>query len=118
LRLRGNLLKKNREFVQVYQRGKVATGRYCVLYFLPNQDNNTRVGISVSKKVGNSVVRHRLKRLYKEAFRLNCHKIKPGFDLVAIVRKKAFDIGFEQCQADFMNTLKKAGIILQDKEQG
>jgi ribonuclease P protein component len=118
LRLRGNLIKKNREFVQVYQRGKVATGRYCVLYFLPNQDNNTRVGISVSKKVGNSVVRHRLKRLYKEVFRLNYHGIKPGYDLVVIVRKKAFSIGFEQCQADFMHTLNKAGIILKNKEQG
>jgi len=118
LRLRGKLIKKNSEFVQVYRQGKVATGRYCVLYFLPKEDNNTRVGISVSKKVGNSVLRHRLKRLYKEAFHQNYHGIKPGYDLVAIVRKKAYAIGFKECQADFMNTLKKAGVTLTSKEQG
>jgi ribonuclease P protein component len=74
LRLRGKLLKKNMEFTRVYRFGQSVAGRYCVLYFLPHEDNNTKVGISVSKKVGNSVVRHRLKRLYKEVFRLNYEK--------------------------------------------
>lgn len=118
MRLRGKLIKKNHEFVQVYRQGKVAAGRYCVLYFLLKEDNNTRVGISVSKKVGNSVVRHRMKRLYKEAFHQNYHGIKTGYDLVVIVRKKAFSIGFKECQADFLYTLKKAGVTLTSKEQG
>ncbi len=118
MRLRGKLLKKNREFLRVYQRGRVVAGRYCVLYFLSNEDNNTRVGISVSKKVGNSVVRHRLKRLYKEVFRLNYDSIKEGMDIVVIIRRKAISRDYHQCQSDFMGVLKKAGILHLKKKQG
>ncbi len=112
MRLRGKLLKKNREFLRVYRHGRTVAGRYCVLYFLPHEDNTTRVGISVSKKVGNSVVRHRLKRLYKEVFRLNYGKIRPGFDLVIIVRRRALGLTFSLCQEDLMAVLARAGITL------
>ena len=51
-------LKKNRDFQQVYKRGTSKANRYLVMYVLPNQHMMNRLGISVSKKVGNSVVRH------------------------------------------------------------
>ena len=100
------------EFTRVYRSGQSVPGRYCVLYFLPHEDNNIKVGISVSKKVGNSVTRHRLKRLYKEVFRLNHDRIKPGHHLVVIVRKKAASLTFALCQSDFLAVLNRAGILL------
>ena len=64
-------LKKNRDFQQVYKRGTSKANRYLVMYVLPNQHMKNRLGISVSKKVGNSVVRHRITRLVRESYRLN-----------------------------------------------
>ena len=56
-------LKKNQDFKTVYGHGKSCANRYLVMYVLGNDSSGNRLGISVSKKVGNSVVRHRLTRL-------------------------------------------------------
>ena len=61
-------LKKNRDFQTVYKYGKSAANRYLIMYIYPNQTERNRLGISVSKKVGNSVVRHRLARLIRESY--------------------------------------------------
>ena len=58
-------LKKNSDFQQVYRHGTSYANRYLVMYVLENQYMKNRLGISVSKKVGNSVVRHRLTRLIR-----------------------------------------------------
>ena len=60
-------LKKNTEFQAVYKKGKSYANKYLVMYVLENQSNKNRIGISVSKKVGNSVKRNRAKRLMKES---------------------------------------------------
>ena len=63
-------LKRNSDFQRVYREGKSYANRYLVLYVLQNQTERNRLGISVSKKVGNSVVRHRMARLIRESYRL------------------------------------------------
>lgn len=82
-------LKKNRDFQIVYKRGKSYANRYLVMYKKPNGLNKNRIGISVSKKVGNSVVRHRLTRLIRESYRLQESKMQCGYDIVVIVRASA-----------------------------
>ncbi len=116
MHLQGKRLKKNREFVRVYQKGKSLAGRYSVLYFLKNKDINNKIGISVSKKVGNSVIRHRIKRFYKESFRLNDQDIKRGYDLVIIARKRAVELNFNGCQKDFLYLVKRAGLYYKKRE--
>ena len=64
-------LKKNIDFQNVYKEGKSKANKYLVMYVLPNDLGINRLGISVSKKVGNSVVRHHLTRLIRESYRLN-----------------------------------------------
>ena len=64
-------LKKNKDFQTVYKTGKSLANHYLVMYLLPNELNRNRLGISVSKKVGNSVVRHRLTRLIRESYRMS-----------------------------------------------
>ena len=82
-------LKKNQDFKTVYGHGKSCANRYLVMYVLGNDSSGNRLGISVSKKVGNSVVRHRLTRLIRERYRLNESHFSKGFDIVVIARVSA-----------------------------
>lgn len=98
-------LKKNEDFKKVYARGKSVVTPYLVLYYMKNQVGYNRLGISVSKKVGNSVVRNRTKRRIREAFRLSPVPLKDGLDLVLIARVR-------MNQADFKTTVKYMGQVL------
>jgi ribonuclease P protein component len=71
-------LKKNAEFRVVYRKGKSFSNNLLVLYIYKNKKDFNRLGIVVSKKVGKSVIRNRIKRLIKESFRLNCCDLKTG----------------------------------------
>ena len=82
-------LKKNQDFKTVYGHGKSCANRYLVMYVLGNDSSGNRLGISVSKKVGNSVVSHRLTRLIRESYRLNESHFSKGFDIVVIARVSA-----------------------------
>lgn len=82
-------LKKNKDFQKVYKCGKSYANKYLVMYVLENELESNRIGVSVSKKVGNSVVRHRLARLIRESFRLNGDKFQNGLDIVVIARNTA-----------------------------
>ena len=82
-------LKKNTDFRNVYKRGASYANRFLVLYALPNGTKRNRLGITVSKKVGNSVVRHRLTRLIRESYRLHEEIFQNGLDMVAIARVSA-----------------------------
>ncbi len=103
-------LKKNRDFQQVYKRGTSKTNRYLVMYVLPNQHMMNRLGISVSKKVGNSVVRHRLTRLIRESYRLNEEKFDRNLDIVVIARNSAKDRSYQEIESAFMNLAQKHAI--------
>ena len=82
-------LKKNREFQIVYKKGKSYANKYLVMYVLSNESEKNRLGVSVSKKVGNSVVRHRLTRLIRESYRLQESRFQKGLDIVVICRAGA-----------------------------
>lgn len=82
-------LKKNRDFQFVYKKGKSYANKYLVMYVLENDLEKNRIGISVSKKVGNSIVRHRITRLIREAYRLNEENFMVGYDIVVIARVSA-----------------------------
>jgi ribonuclease P protein component len=82
-------LKSNRDFKKVYAQGKSCANRYLVMYVLENGTDKNRLGISVSKKVGNSVVRHRLTRLVRESYRLHEEMFKSGLDMVVVLRVSA-----------------------------
>ena len=95
-------IKKNSEYRKVYNSGKSLANRYLVMYVLDNKTDKTRIGISVSKKVGNSVVRHRLTRLIREIYRLNEQKIQSGKDIVVVARINAKDISYHDMEKAFL----------------
>ena len=89
-------LKKNRDFQNVYKKGKSYANRYLVMYVLKNDTERNRLGISVSKKVGNSVIRHHVTRLIRESYRLQEDMFNSGLDIVVIARGTARDASFHQ----------------------
>ena len=99
-------LKKNSDFQDVYRHGRSFANRLLVMYVLPNQGStSSRIGISVSKKVGNSVIRHRIKRLIRESHRLNRQKIAGGFDIVVIARNEAKNRDYWDMEKAFTHLL-------------
>ena len=82
-------LKKNNDFRAVYRKRRSKADKYFVMYILENGLKINRLGISVSKKVGNSVIRHRLARLIREVFRLHGDKFNSGLDIVVVARESA-----------------------------
>lgn len=96
-------LKKNRDFQNVYRRGKSYANKYLVMYVFPNQTEGNRLGISVSKKVGNSVIRHHLTRLIRESYRLHEDMFNSGLDIVVIARQTAKDISYHEVESALLH---------------
>lgn len=105
-------LKKNTDFRKVYRKGRSKASGVLVLYVLPNGLGINRLGISVSKKVGNSVVRHHLTRLVREAYRLHEDSYHLGFDMVCILRTSAADASFHQIDSTLSYLMKYHGLII------
>jgi len=81
------------------------------MYISKNQLVNNRLGISVSKKVGNSVVRHRVTRLIRESYRLNEQSFKIGFDIVVIAREQARESSYAEIEDAIIHLAKMQRII-------
>ncbi|MCR5370313.1 MAG: ribonuclease P protein component [Clostridium sp.] len=94
-------VKKNSEFREVYKKGKSYANRLLVMYVLPAEGKETRIGISVSKKVGNSVVRHHITRLIREVFRLRRDSLKEGLSIIVVARAAAKDSDYRQIESAF-----------------
>lgn len=104
-------LKKNIDFQKVYRNGKSKANKYLVMYVLPNNLSINRLGITVSKKVGNSVVRHHLTRLVRESYRLNKNMFNSGLDIVVVVRTTARDEKFNIIESALMHLGKIQNIL-------
>ncbi len=96
-------LKKNEDFQKVYRKGNSKANRYLVMYVLENQCGNNRLGISVSKKVGNSVKRHHLTRLIRESYRLHEDVFNSGLDIVVVVRTNARDADYKKIESALLH---------------
>lgn len=96
-------LKKHADFQIVYKNRVSYANRYLVMYIRKNNMDKNRLGISVSKKVGNSIVRHRLTRLIRESYRLNEQAFERGYDIVAVARVNAKGISYQDMESAFMH---------------
>ncbi|MCI1945847.1 ribonuclease P protein component [Clostridium luticellarii] len=103
-------IKKNAEFRIVYKRGRSFSNNLLVLYTYRNKKGVNRLGISISKRVGKSVERNRIKRLIKEICRLNIENIKTGYDLVFIARNLSNGKSYAEIDNSIKNLIKKAGL--------
>ena len=96
-------LKKYADFQVVYKQRISYANRYLVMYIRKNAMDKNRIGISVSKKVGNSIVRHRLTRLIRESYRLNEQAFERGYDIVVVARVNAKGIAYQEMESALMH---------------
>lgn len=105
-------LKKNKDFQQVYKKGNSVANKFLVMYVLENHTQQNRLGIVVSKKVGNSVVRHHLTRLIRESYRLNEERFVCGLDIVVIMRTTADEIRYKEAERALLHAADRQKILI------
>lgn len=103
-------LKNNYEFRRLYNKGKSAASPYAVLYCRRNKSRGNRLGITVSTKLGKAVQRNRIRRRYKEIYRLNEEKLLPGYDIVLVARMKSRYSAYAELEADFLHLCGRIGL--------
>ena len=104
-------IKENRTFSYLYRRGKFISSDCLILYFKNNRFSNNRLGITVSKKVGKAVIRNRVRRRIKEAYR-EMEKMIPGsLDIVIVARSTAAEADYNKIRSALKYLYKKAGLI-------
>lgn len=107
---------KNKDFQTIYKRGRSYANKYLVMYVLENKEEENRLGISVSKKVGNSVIRHRITRLIRESYRLQLNNFKKGYDIVVIARASAKEKNYSDIESALLHLGKLHNIIDEKSE--
>ena len=107
-------LKKNKDFQNVYKKGVSLANRYLVMYVNDNGLKRNRIGVSVSKKVGNSIVRHRLTRLIREGYRLSEEHFRCGVDIIVIARTSAKEKSYHEIENALIHLGKLHKIYKED----
>ncbi|OMP66395.1 ribonuclease P protein component [Domibacillus epiphyticus] len=102
-------IKKNDDFQTVFSKGKSFANRQFVVYMYKKEQNVPfRIGLSVSKKIGNAVVRNRIKRYIRQSFTELKMDIRPGYDFIIIARKPAADMSCIEVKSSLTHVLKLA----------
>ena len=105
-------LKKNEEFQTVFKKGKSFANRQLVIYFLQKADqHHFRVGLSVSKKIGNAVVRNQVKRYLRQALLELESQLENQFDLIIIARQPTKHMDFHQMKKSLTHVLSKSKLM-------
>ncbi|MBE6985764.1 MAG: ribonuclease P protein component [Ruminococcaceae bacterium] len=107
-------LKENSVFRRLYYKGASAGNRYLVIYCRRNGSKFSRLGLTVSTKLGKAVVRNRMRRRLREVYRLQEKRLLSGFDIVVVARSAAVDADFPKLQSAFRHAADKLGLLLQE----
>ena len=105
-------IKKTKEFRIVYNNKKSCYDAYFILYIYENTNiKENRIGISISKKVGNSDLRYKIKRRIREVFYHNNISLKKAYDIVIVCKIKSREIDFKDINNSFVNLCRKQNIL-------
>ena len=103
-------VKENHEFRRIYRKGRSAVSPYLVVYCQKNREGRSRLGVTVSKKLGHAVVRNRVRRRLREIYRLNSHQLKTGWDIVIVARSRCVGAEYSRMDAAFMAACEKLSL--------
>ncbi|WP_346355146.1 ribonuclease P protein component [Azotosporobacter soli] len=104
-------LHDNSQFQTVYRTGRSVANRMAVLHLVPNEQAISRIGFAAGKRLGNAVVRNRVKRLLREAYRLQQFRVKPGFDMVLVGRQALIEADLQKTVNAFLDLCLRAKIL-------
>jgi len=105
-------IKQGRDFARLKQAGQRAVNGCLIANWLRLPGgSSSRLGVVVSRKVGGSVVRSRVKRLLRESFRLHQHELMEPLDLVLVARPSIAGRAFAEVEKDFLGTMRRAGLL-------
>ena len=104
-------VKENYEFRRIYRKGKSVVSPYMVLYCQKNRQGRTRLGITVSTKLGKAVVRNRVRRRLRELWRLNKQDMVPGWDIILVARVRAVEASYQKLDKAYRKLLREAGLL-------
>lgn len=107
-------LKRNTDFSKVYNEGKYSADRFVVVHYLPNDLEFSRVGYSVSKKIGKSVTRNLIKRRLREIIRKISPQIKPGFDIIISARTGVQKAKFDELEKSTRQALFRSFLLIKE----
>ncbi|MBS4207171.1 ribonuclease P protein component [Bacillus sp. FJAT-50079] len=109
-------IKKNDDFQSVFRSGKSLANRQFVLYILKKEDQkNFRIGLSVSKKIGNAVKRNQIKRYIRQSFHELHDRVERENDYVIIARKPAGEMDFHSFKKSIEHVLKLGKCLKREK---
>ena len=107
-------VKENYEFRRIYRKGKSAVSPQLVIYCQRNRRGHSRLGVSVSTKLGCAVVRNRVRRRIREIYRLNKAKMLPGYDLIVVARVRAVDSEYQKLDRTYLRLLEQLDLLRED----
>ena len=104
-------VKENYEFRRLYQKGASAVGGGMVLYCRKNRLGRNRLGLVSSTKLGHAVVRNRVRRRFRELYRLHKPEMQPGYDVILVARGRAVRSTYQQLDETYLHLLRQAGLV-------
>jgi len=104
-------LQSGWQFRRIYDTGRCHKGRRMVLYTLATPDGPRQVGVVTSRRIGNAVARNRARRLFREAYRLNKHKLTDHLQLVMIARTAIRQATLRELETEMLALWQEAGVI-------
>ena len=107
-------VKENDEFRRIYRKGKSAVSPQLVIYCQRNRRGHSRLGVSVSTKLGCAVVRNRVRRRIREIYRLNKAKMLPGYDLIVVARVRAVETDYQKLDRTYLRLLEHLDLLRED----
>lgn len=110
-------IKKDNEFQKVFKEGKSFANRQFIVYrYQKTEQEQFRIGLSVSKKVGNAVTRNRIKRYIRQAFHEMKDDLQQDMDYIIIARHQAAKIDFHESKKSLQHVLRIARVLKQNRK--
>ena len=104
-------VKENREFRRIYRKGRSAVCPCMVVYCQRNRSGASRLGITVSTKLGKAVVRNKVRRRLREIYRLNRDRMVAGYDVIVVARVRAARTTYQKLEESYLRALGQLELL-------